>query len=162
MLAQAEPGSSRQAPLSRPTAAPGSWHPPVTVMGSYPYAGSAASYAGYSPSLRAGRMVAAPAGSTVVVTHPRHRSHSRHRHEHSHSDDGHHHHHQPRRRTSVEVIQTGGGSGRPNYVPYSTGGYAAPGYAGYTPGYGGYAPGYGGYAPGYGGYAPGYGGYGYG
>ena len=124
-------------------------------MGSYPYAGSAASYAGYSPRVSAGT-VAAPAGSTVVVTHPRHRSHSRHGHSHSHSDDGHHHHHL-HRRSSIEVIQTGQGGGRPNYVPYSTGGYAAPGYAGYAPGYGGYAPGYGG------GYAPGgYGGYGYG
>ena len=126
------------------------------AAGTYPYAGSAASaYAGgYYPNLAAGAVVA-PAGSNVVVTRPRHRSHSRHRH--SQSDDGHHHHHHhPRRRTSVEVIQTGGGGGGRNYVPYSTGGYAAPGYAGYAPGYGG---GYGAPANGYGGYGYGYGRY---
>ncbi|KAI1783737.1 hypothetical protein LXA43DRAFT_1045238 [Ganoderma leucocontextum] len=110
--------------------------------GAYPYAGNAASYGGYSQGA-----VAAPARSTVVVTHPRHRSHSRHRHSHSHSssDHGHHHHHhhQPSRRRSVEVIQTGGGGGRYNSVPYSTGGYAAPGYAGYAQGYGGHSGGYG-------------------
>ncbi|PIL33876.1 hypothetical protein GSI_03582 [Ganoderma sinense ZZ0214-1] len=136
---------------------------PVTssAYGTYPYAGSSSS-AGYSPRLSSSQgAIAAPPGSTVVVTHPRHRSHSRHRHSGSHSDDGHHHH--LRRRSSVEIIQTGGGGGggrgRYGYVPYGAG-YAAPGYAttGYAaPGY--VAPGYvaPGYAPGYGGgYAPGY------
>ncbi|RDX41482.1 hypothetical protein OH76DRAFT_213875 [Lentinus brumalis] len=124
---------------------------PVSYAGSSPgYLGGGGGYGGYSPSAGS---IAAPPGSTVVVTRPRHHSHERRGHSHSyerrgrsHSRDGHHHHHHHRGR-SVEVIQTGG-SGY-GYQPYSGGGYGA----GYSGGYGAYG---GGYAPyGYrGNYAP--------
>ncbi|RPD54004.1 hypothetical protein L226DRAFT_536029 [Lentinus tigrinus ALCF2SS1-7] len=110
------------------------------------YLSAGNAYGGYSPS--AGT-IAAPAGSTLIVSGSRHHSHERGR---SHSRDryGDHHHHHHRRGRSVEVIQTGG-SGY-GYQPYYGTGYAG----GYAPGYSGY--GYGGN----GGYGGGYSQYGYG
>ncbi|KAI0708209.1 hypothetical protein C8T65DRAFT_708591 [Cerioporus squamosus] len=129
-------------PMSYAGSSPGYLGAGSAYGGSSPgYYGAGSAYGGYSPS---GGSIAAPAGSTVVVTRPRHHSHERRGR--SHSRDGHHHHHHHRGH-SVEVLQTGGpGYG---YQPYYGGGYGA-GYAPGSSGYGGYGAYGGGYAPRYG------------
>ncbi|KAI0737606.1 hypothetical protein C8Q80DRAFT_1222841 [Daedaleopsis nitida] len=114
-----------------------------------PYLSPASLPGSYSPS---GYSIPAPAGSTVVLTRPRHRSHSRghshsrDRHGHHHRDyHGHHHGHHHHRSNSVDIIQTGGGGY--GYQPY-TAGYGGGGYGG---GYG-YGAGAGTVPVGYGGY----------
>ncbi|KAI0780292.1 hypothetical protein C8Q74DRAFT_755697 [Fomes fomentarius] len=129
----------------------------TSYPGSYPgsYASASPAPISYVSSHRSHRsrspsVIPAPAGSTVVLTRPRHRSYSRDRsghHHHHHHDHGRHH-----RSSSVEIVQTGGGGGGYGYAPYGGGGggggyYGGGGYGGYGEGYGGHGGGYGGQYP---------------